>query len=544
MKKIASTLSLLLAVMLILSSCGEMGGGSGSDSPNDGLIHITIAKQLDENSGRYENGDDINNNPMTRLTEEKLGIKMDTTLLGGDAGNYDTKLRLALTGSEDLPDVFPVYGTQMIADIIESGRAKDITEDIENYMPERLKAIYDQYPETFYPLKVDGKTYGLACCPALTEGQIMIIRQDWLDNLGLQAPTTIDEFEAVIQAFTENDPDGNGKKDTYGFFYAGDGVYNTGWVGDSVNVFSVYSGKNIPGMWYEDSSGDLMYGSIHEGNKKALECMAQWYAKGWTSPEAATSGAWTAVTEFTEGKAGIIIGRPWVINSVADVKSTDPKARAVGYPNILQENGQPTYQTAQVNDGWLMFNKDFDNMKAFFKYYDWLYDGAFGTGDFPYGYLQDYDFDVLEDGTVIYDSTLFDPPVANPFMPGKSTVLKNTPTLDSMQAYANAKAGKDPQNGQEVRAVADFESVPDTADGYALANEHRDELISNLFNTKPTETMTKVWDQLLTLEKQTYTNIIYGKQSIDTFDDFVAEWKAGGGDQITQEVNEWYHSVR
>ena len=95
-----------------------------------------------------------------------------------------------------------------------------------------------------------------------------------------------------------------------------------------------------------------------------------------------------------------------------------------------------------------------------------------------------------------------------------------------------------------MRAAADFESVPDAADGYALANEHRDELLSNLFNTKPTETMTKVWDQLQTLEKQTYTNIIYGNQSIDTFDDFVAEWKAGGGDQITKEVNEWYQSVR
>ena len=544
MKGKKSLLCLLLAVMLVLSACGDMSGGGGSSNEDDGLIHITIAKQLDENSGRYENGDDINNNPMTRLAEEKLGIKMETTLLGGDAGNYDTKLRLALTGSEDLPDVFPVYGTQMVADIIESGRARDITEDIEKYMPERLKAIYDQYPETFYPLKADGKTYGLACCPALTEGQIMIIRQDWLDNLGLQAPTTIDEFEAVIKAFTEDDPDGNGKKDTYGYFYAGDGIYNTGWVGDSVNIFSVYSGKNIPGMWYEDDNGDLMYGSIHEGNKKALERMAKWHANGWTSPEAATSGAWSAVTEFTEGKAGIIIGRPWVINSVADVTSTDPNARAVGYPNILQENGQPTYQTAQVNDGWLMFNKDFDDMEAFFKYYDWLYDGAFGTGDFPYGYLQDYDYDILDDGTVVYDSTLFDPPVTDPFMPGKSTALKNTPTLDSMQAYANAKAGKDPENGLEVRAAADFKSVPDAADGYALANEHRDELLSNLFNTKPTETMTKVWDQLQTLEKQTYTNIIYGNQSLDTFDDFVAEWKAGGGDQITQEVNEWYQSVR
>ena len=84
------------------------------------------------------------------------------------AGNYDTKLRLALTGSEDLPDVFPVYGTQMIADMIESGRAKDITDDIEQYMPERLKEVYDQYPATFYPLTKDGRRVtGSATQPVL-----------------------------------------------------------------------------------------------------------------------------------------------------------------------------------------------------------------------------------------------------------------------------------------------------------------------------------------------------------------------------------------
>ena len=96
---------------------------------------------------------------MTDLAVEKLGIKMETTLLGGDAPNYDTKLRLALTGSEELPDVFPVYGTQMIADMIESGRVKDITEDIEKYMPERMKEIYEQFPQTYYPLTKDGWTH-------------------------------------------------------------------------------------------------------------------------------------------------------------------------------------------------------------------------------------------------------------------------------------------------------------------------------------------------------------------------------------------------
>ena len=128
-------------------------------------------------------------------------------------------------------------------------------------------------------------------------------------------------------------------------------------------------------------------------------------------------------------------------------------------------------------------------------------------------------------------------------MPGKSTVLKNVLFLDNMQTYADAKAGKR-DTGVQLKAAADFEVVPDMAEGYALANEHKDALIPNLFNTAPTDTMKKCWEQLQTMEKQVYTNIIYGKEPIEAFDQFVEEWKAQGGEQITQEVNEWYKTVK
>ena len=195
MKRKQSTviLSAAMAAMMLMSGCGKDGGSAqqetatkNADGKYEPTLTITIAKQLDENTGRYGDGEDINNNPMTRLTEEKLGLKMETTLLGGDASNYDTKLRLALTGSEKLPDIFPVYGTQMISDMIESGQVKAIDDDIEKYMPDRLKEIYDKYPETFYPVTKDGKTYGIACTPCMDAEEIMVIRQDWLDNLGLR----------------------------------------------------------------------------------------------------------------------------------------------------------------------------------------------------------------------------------------------------------------------------------------------------------------------------------------------------------------------
>lgn len=138
-----------------------------ADGKYDPVLTITIGKQSDENSGKYADGEDINNNPMTQLGVEKLGIQIETTLLGGDADNYDTKLRLALTSADELPDVFPVYSAQMASDMIESGSVKAIDDDIEQYMPDRLKEIYEQYPESFYAVQKDGKTYGIAINPCL-----------------------------------------------------------------------------------------------------------------------------------------------------------------------------------------------------------------------------------------------------------------------------------------------------------------------------------------------------------------------------------------
>ena len=153
MEKRKALLTIALAAVMLVGGCGKVAestqaaGTKNAEGRYDPVVTINIAKQLDENAGRYGDGEDINKNPMVDLAVEKLGIKMETTLLGGDANNYDTKLRLALTGSEELPDVFPVYGTQMIADMIESGRVKAIDEDIEKYMPDRLKEIYDKYPQ-------------------------------------------------------------------------------------------------------------------------------------------------------------------------------------------------------------------------------------------------------------------------------------------------------------------------------------------------------------------------------------------------------------
>ncbi|MNP47382.1 hypothetical protein D3C76_1414330 [compost metagenome] len=52
--------------------------------------------------------------------------------------------------------------------------------------------------------------------------------------------------------------------------------------------------------------------------------------------------------------------------------------------------------------------------------------------------------------------------------------------------------------------------------------------------------MQNVWEQLTTMEQETFTKIIYGNEPIEAFDTFVKQWHEKGGDQVIDEVNEWY----
>jgi len=552
MKKVGKVLTtaVLTAGLLagLLAGCSNGGNGPApaanstlKDGKYDPTITISIGKQLDENAGKYFEGESLNDNVLTRWGVDNLGIKVETTLLGGDAAQYNNKLRLALTGSEKLPDVIPVYDTMLANDLIQSGRVKELTEDIKNYMPERLKEIYKQYPSTFNPVINDGKVYGMPISPNLTEGEVMLIRQDWLDNLGLKAPTTIDEFEQVIAAFTNDDPDGNNKKDTYGFTFSGKDSYNTGWVSDPVMIFSAYTGKHIPGSWQVDeASGELVYGSVAAGNKDALAKLRDWYTQGYLNKELATQGAWDAIADFAEGKAGIIVGRPWLYGSVAAVETNIAGAKVSAYPTINGVNGDKTYQSGQLNDGVFMFSKDFNNMEAFFLYYDKLYDAAFGTGDFQYGYAQGYDYDIV-DGEVVFDPKKFNKPMDAIQGVGKMAFTKNTPAVgEAGKHYYDLAQGVEPNTGPLMGANAADET---TKAGYVISYENRDALLPNIFNGPPTKTMQSNWEQLTTMEKETFTKIIYSKEPLEAFDEFVKQWHEKGGDTITKEVNEWYSNA-
>ena len=95
-------------------------------------------------------------------------------------------------------------------------------------------------------------------------------RQDWLDNLGLKAPTTWEEFADMLYQFTYGDPDGNGVDDTVG-------LYLDEWTG-AWDIMAVWFG--VPDTWGIDNNGDLIHKSQTEEYKIALKALRELYGQG------------------------------------------------------------------------------------------------------------------------------------------------------------------------------------------------------------------------------------------------------------------------
>lgn len=140
---------------------------------------------------------------------EKLGIDLTVEIVP-EANTEKVNVAMA---SGDFPDVVTgAYGTSATQQWIDDGMVIPLN-DYFDTMP-NIKAWTDEYRWS----AIDGKYYGL---PFITQygaaNALIVMRQDWLDHLGLSYPKTLDEMKNVLLAFTNDDPDGNGKNDTYGY---------------------------------------------------------------------------------------------------------------------------------------------------------------------------------------------------------------------------------------------------------------------------------------------------------------------------------------
>ena len=557
----------LLAGAMVISSLTACGStGSSTEKTSSSQAQADANQPVDENGdpsafGKYEDpvtvevvqsinpslplpeGDSTTDNFYTRYIKENMNIDIKVKWQASSS-DYSQKLNLAIA-SNDLPDIL-VVGESEFKKLIKSDLIEDLTPYYEKYASDTIKDNIDKTDgKAIANASVDGKMYGLPNVQAEADGyNLMWIRQDWLDELGLEAPETVEDLENVAKAFVDNNMGG---ENTIGILgpTVNSRLYND-FISSSNNmnnldgIFQAY--KSWPGFWVKDADGNAVYGSITDETKTALGELQKMYKDGILDQELGvrkdSDEAWKS------GKAGILFSPWWFGYNVKDCLANDPDAEWKAYAAPLAEDGKWYAKLGGVGGSYCVVRKGYEHPEAAILLNNFLR---------------------RDEGKFAQETTL-----DAGFYPGRVVI---TPVDEC--AYSVEQIRKK-MNGEETDAYdpvnykildTDLASL-DTCfkngyDDLSIQNWNTDDtnfgrLYSLLMGTgaqvdaeesgelertysliySQTATMEKKWANLKKKEDEVFLKIIIGEADLDSFDTFVKEWKAEGGDEITKEVQE------
>jgi multiple sugar transport system substrate-binding protein len=152
----------------------------------------------------------------------------------------------------------------------------------------------------------DGKTYGV---PYSAQASALLIRKDWRAKTGLPVPKTWDDLAALAKAFTTQDPDGNGKADTFGLAvpgstkrgYASWYFSNFLWAGGGDFIAKQADGKYKPAMATPESVAATKWFRDLACSSKVIQ------------PGAATMDTPPTNETFEAGKTGLYVVGPYLL---------------------------------------------------------------------------------------------------------------------------------------------------------------------------------------------------------------------------------------
>ncbi|WP_214628162.1 extracellular solute-binding protein [Paenibacillus agaridevorans] len=189
---------------------------------------------------------------------------------------HDYSFQLLLT-SHDLPDIIEAGWITLPGGpekYLSDGKIIRLNEYLDQYAPNFSKLL-NEHPEYRKLISTDdGSIYAfpfLRGDPFLQTFRGLAIRKDWLDNLSMNIPETIDEWHAVLKAFKEQDPNRNGKADEI--------PLSIRW--EDLGFLSAWGIKRD----FYQVDGEVKYGLIEPEFRQYIATLKLWYDEGLIDPE-------------------------------------------------------------------------------------------------------------------------------------------------------------------------------------------------------------------------------------------------------------------
>ena len=248
------------------------------------------------------------NNPSAKEAAEMTNVRLVNT--ASTTGTSSTEIFNIMMVSGNLPDI--VGGNNRMPDFIKYGMEGafiPLNDLIDEYAPD-IKKFLEENPAIKAGVTApDGNLYFI---PYIQDGRVSRtywIRQDWLDKLGLDTPTTIDELHDVMTAFRDQDPNGNGRKDEVPMLFRH-------WY-EMIRLTTLWgartAGTDTFVSFYKNDENQVTHGWTEPEFKEGMKHIVKWYSEGLIDSEVFTRGSKTREILFTADQGGLT--RDWTAST-------------------------------------------------------------------------------------------------------------------------------------------------------------------------------------------------------------------------------------
>ncbi len=564
MKRILFVILSLTMVSAMSFSAGGQESGTGEIAAAaagplgayDPVLTVTTWRSL---GGRqYVEGETWDDNIWTNFIADKLGIEFEYTWTA-PSSEFDNKVNIAIAAG-DLPEMLNSLAYDTYTNLAAAGKLAPL-EDValKTDLPTRSYTL--DYPGGFFKdsfdfsdglnrkiYGVNGKLYGFGPTPSPYDAKLLWVRDDWMAAVGGPEPTSMENFIELAYKLANSDPDGDGKKNTWGF-----GMHQN-FFGGGMPMEAMFHGYGAyPEMWVE-KNGKLVWGSVTDEVKAVLAQLAKFQADGVIDPEWPVLGVWSEnPDQLVKDEVGMAFTQFWFGDwQTRNIMVNHPyTATWSTYPIPAVGGGPAEHGVRLAGQRASSMNADYANPEVLAKILllraqprDPAEDGSD-----PFHTI------LLPDGgsvrTFFYFNDFFQtfgkPGLNESYQKLVTEALDTNDTAkldgEGMGYYNDSKNYLDKV---DVEGYGRYSTFGPTG-GLAMENT----IFENGWNkfdkfyASNTKSMNKYLGDLKSRRLELWARIISGDLPVDDgFAEWVEYWNRNGGADITQEVNEWYNTTK
>lgn len=497
-------------------------------------VTYTLGQMSGTNRSNLPDGDTYEDNAYTRYLKNMLNIQNKNIYMETE-DKYNEFINV-MVKDQTLPDILVLSERQMLKELVENDLVEDLTDVYENCATDRIKEMYDSYGgQLLEACTFDGQLMAIPETVIDHGPRLLWLRKDWMDALGLEAPETLEDAFEIIEAFVRNRMGAGEGEEPIGL------VCDTSLIGTTSSNYSVEPIFELfgaePQKWIE-KDGRIIYGSLTEETRQGLEQLRKLYEDGILDQNFALRTQNNIRDLVVDGRCGAFFGLWWAPNNpLMDQIENDPDAEWEPY-YFKSSKTVHTYASFRDNK-YVVVRKGYEHPEIVMKIISVLFD---------YTRYEAKDADEVNGYFALNVDPTARPLVINvDYNEATYTVTRNIRktlageiTASSLSAIEQSyyKACRNYIAGKEI-SKQDWAAYKSRLSAVGL-------LVDSNYQTPKreylAETDNEIPQGLKTLEKNTFLQMILGKQPMSYFDTFVEEWYSQGGEELEKRIQIVYES--